>query len=150
MKSNIGFNDRLLRLLAGVALLAFAWWQSSWIALLVALFIFYEVLAGWCAFYQLIGKNTCPLPEAKNAKTHPINQMNFALAGGILWGTSLLVLTLISMYTGYATKWLDLIANAYPGYDVSFKGSIVGMVYAFFDAFIGLYLFTWIYNRLSR
>lgn len=67
MKSNIGLPDRLWRLLAGIALLAFAWWQSSWIALLAALFVFYEVLAGWCVLYQILGKNTCPISHSKSS-----------------------------------------------------------------------------------
>lgn len=61
MKKNIGTKDRIFRLILGCLLLAFAWWQSSWIALVFALFTFYEVLAGWCIFYQLIGKNSCPI-----------------------------------------------------------------------------------------
>lgn len=61
MKKNIGTLDRLLRLGIGILLLIFAWWQASWIALAFALFTFYEALIGWCAFYQLIGKNTCPI-----------------------------------------------------------------------------------------
>jgi Protein of unknown function (DUF2892) len=61
MKKNIGTSDRLVRLALGMALLLFAWWQSSWIALGVALFTFYEALAGWCILYQLLGKSSCPL-----------------------------------------------------------------------------------------
>jgi Protein of unknown function (DUF2892) len=58
-KRNINTTDRLLRLIFGLLLLAYAWWQYSWIALALALFSFYEALVGWCAFYQLIGKNSC-------------------------------------------------------------------------------------------
>jgi len=61
VKKNIGINDRILRLTFGLILLAFAWWQSSWIALAFAIFSFYEALASWCAFYQLIGKNSCTI-----------------------------------------------------------------------------------------
>lgn len=66
MKKNIGLRDRLLRLAIGILLLAFAWWQSSWIALGFALFTFYEALAGWCIYYQIIGKNTCPIDTKKD------------------------------------------------------------------------------------
>ena len=61
MKKNIGINDRILRLFFGIGLLALAWWQSSWILLAFSIFCFYEALASWCAFYQLIGKNSCPI-----------------------------------------------------------------------------------------
>lgn len=65
MKKNIGLWDRLFRLSIGIVLLAFAWWQSSWIAFGIALFTFYEALAGWCIVYQIIGKNTCPIDRKK-------------------------------------------------------------------------------------
>lgn len=63
MKKNIGTSDRLLRLTLAVLILLFSWWQASWIALLVSLFVFYEALAGWCALYQILGKNSCPIDK---------------------------------------------------------------------------------------
>lgn len=65
MKQNIGTFDRLIRFAIGIILLIVAWWQASWIALALALFTFYEALAGWCLFYQLIGKNSCPIDRNK-------------------------------------------------------------------------------------
>jgi hypothetical protein len=65
MEKNIGTVDRLMRLFIGILLLAFAWWQSSWIALALALFTFYEAFASWCLFYQILGKNTCPMNRRK-------------------------------------------------------------------------------------
>jgi hypothetical protein len=65
MQKNIGKTDRLIRLALGFLLLAYAWWQTSWIALGLALFTFYEALSSWCLFYQLIGKNTCPIDREK-------------------------------------------------------------------------------------
>jgi len=65
MKQNIGTADRIFRLSLGILLLVYAWWQGSWIALALALFTFYEALAGWCLFYQLIGKNSCPINRDK-------------------------------------------------------------------------------------
>jgi hypothetical protein len=61
MKKNIGIQDRIIRFVIGLLLLAIAWWQMSWIALALALFTFYEALASWCIFYQLIGKSSCPI-----------------------------------------------------------------------------------------
>jgi hypothetical protein len=63
MKMNIGTADRVVRLVLALIFLAVAWWQNSWIILFVSLFILYEAMAGWCAFYQLIGKNTCPIDK---------------------------------------------------------------------------------------
>jgi hypothetical protein len=63
MKSNIGKVDRLIRLALAVLLLIYAYWQGSWIAFGFSIFTFYESWAGWCAFYQLIGRNSCPLSK---------------------------------------------------------------------------------------
>jgi len=65
MNRNIGKTDRLMRLILAILLLAYGYLQGSWIALGFSLFTFYEVWAGWCAFYQLIGKNSCPLARNK-------------------------------------------------------------------------------------
>ncbi|MEY3786595.1 MAG: hypothetical protein RLZ75_802 [Pseudomonadota bacterium] len=63
MNPNIGKTDRLMRLILAMLLLAYAYWQGSWIALACSLFTFYEAWAGWCAFYQLMGKSSCPLSK---------------------------------------------------------------------------------------
>jgi hypothetical protein len=59
-QKNIDYQGRLLRLAIGIALLAFAYWQSSWIAFILALFTFFEAFMSWCIVYQLLGKNSCP------------------------------------------------------------------------------------------
>lgn len=63
MKKNIGTTDRVVRLVLALILLAIAWWLHSWIVLFLSLFTLYEAVAGWCAFYQLIGKDTCPITK---------------------------------------------------------------------------------------
>ena len=74
----------------------------------------------------------------------------FGLAGGILWGSCMLIMTWISAGTGYAQGILQAISGIYPGYSVSAVGGIAGGFDGFLDAFIGLYLFAWLYNRLAR
>lgn len=65
MQKNIGKSDRILRFVIGLVLLVAAWWASSWILLAIALFTFYEAAASWCVFYQLIGRNSCPINRDK-------------------------------------------------------------------------------------
>ena len=48
-----------------LALLIYAYFQVSWIALGFALFIFFEVLMSWCLFFQILGKNSCPIKKKK-------------------------------------------------------------------------------------
>jgi hypothetical protein len=59
-RKNIGLAGRFARAAAGCALLFYAWWGSSWIALIFALFTFFEAWMSWCVVYQLMGKNSCP------------------------------------------------------------------------------------------
>jgi hypothetical protein len=61
MTRNIGTKDRLIRLAIALLLLVLAWAESSWIALFFGLFTLFEVFSSWCIFYQLIGKNSCPI-----------------------------------------------------------------------------------------
>jgi uncharacterized membrane protein YiaA len=66
IKSNIGTPDRLFRLIIGVALLSYGIWNVSYLALAGSAFVFFEVFFSWCAFYALIGKNSCPIkPQNK-------------------------------------------------------------------------------------
>ena len=79
-----------------------------------------------------------------------LNAKNFGLAGGIIWGASMLVLTWISMGTGYASQFLNFVGTIYPGYSISMAGSFIGLIYGFIDAFIGLFLLIWLYNWLEK
>jgi hypothetical protein len=60
MQKNLDLKGRLIRAFLGILLLTFAWWASSVIALLAALFTFYEAAASWCVVYQILGINHCP------------------------------------------------------------------------------------------
>jgi hypothetical protein len=42
------------------------------------------------------------------------------------------------------------IGRFYIGYNVIPPGSVIGMVWGFFDAFIGGAIFAWLYNLLSK
>jgi len=59
---NIGTPDRILRLVIASLLFIYAYVYGSWLSTAIGLFVLYEALAGWCALYQLIGKNSCPIP----------------------------------------------------------------------------------------
>ncbi len=73
----------------------------------------------------------------------------FALTSGIVWGATLFLTTLVSMRTRYARAFLNGVASIYPGYTVSLRGSVVGLVYGFLDAFFGVYIIAWVYSKLK-
>lgn len=78
------------------------------------------------------------------------NSKSLGLAGGILWGISMLVLTLLAVKTGYALGFMNLMTEVYPGYSVSATGSLIGLIYGFVDGFIGGYVFASLYNWLNK
>jgi hypothetical protein len=43
-----------------------------------------------------------------------------------------------------------MIGKLYRGYTISPTGSVIGLVWAFFDGLAGGAVFAWIYNRLAR
>jgi len=79
-----------------------------------------------------------------------LNLKAFAMAGGILWGASIFVLTWLAIL-GYGNiDAASIVKSYYVGYSVSPLGSVIGGVYGFFDAGIACLLFAIIYNKLAK
>ena len=78
-----------------------------------------------------------------------LNIKAFALSCGILWGLGLFLLTWWFIAFNGATGEPTLIGRLYRGYTISPIGSVVGLIYAFFDALIGGAIFAWLYNRIA-
>jgi hypothetical protein len=77
-----------------------------------------------------------------------LNIKALALTCGILWGLSVFLITLISLWHGHGGH-LGLLSLIYVGYTVSYAGSVIGLVYGFVDGLISGALFAWLYNRLA-
>ncbi len=78
-----------------------------------------------------------------------LNIKAFALTCGILWGLGLFFLTWWFIAFDGSTGQPTLIGKIYRGYTVSPIGSVIGLVYAFFDALIGGAIFAWLYNKIA-
>lgn len=78
-----------------------------------------------------------------------LNVKAFALTCGIFWGLCLFFLTWWLIAFDGATRELTFIGRLYRGYTISPIGSVVGLVYAFFDGLIGGALFGWLYNKAA-
>ncbi|MCB1112927.1 MAG: bacteriophage holin [Chlamydiales bacterium] len=76
-------------------------------------------------------------------------EKRLGLAGGILWGVMMFIMTFANIFFGYGTTFLNLMADVYPGYSVSYIGSLIGLGYGFLDGFIGLYILAWLYNKIN-
>lgn len=74
----------------------------------------------------------------------------YALTGGIAWGMCMFITTLLAVYTGYGKAFLEVIKSMYPGYSLTIRGSITGLLYGFLDVFIGVYIVTWLYKKIHK
>ena len=67
-QKNIGTADRVIRIIIGVAILMYIIMGNHTLLTTVVLgvlaaFCFYQALTSWCLWYQIIGKNTCPISD---------------------------------------------------------------------------------------
>ena len=78
-----------------------------------------------------------------------LNVKAFALMCGLMWGVGLFALTWwLIMFDG-VTHEVTMIGRLYRGYNVSPLGSVIGLVWGFFDAAIGGAIAAWLYNVLA-
>jgi len=75
-----------------------------------------------------------------------LNVKAFALACALIWGLGLFLLTWWIIVFDGATGEITLIGRLYRGYSISPVGSIIGLVWASIDGFIGGAVFAWLYN----
>jgi hypothetical protein len=78
-----------------------------------------------------------------------LNVKAFALTSGIVWGLGLFFLTWWVMALDGATGEPTLIGQVYRGYNISPMGSIVGLIWAFIDGWVGGAIFAWLYNIIA-
>lgn len=78
-----------------------------------------------------------------------LNAKKFGLAGGILWGASLLLLAVAGMF-GFKSGFVALFSSEYIGFEASAAGALIGFVWGFVDGFIGCFIFAWLYNCLLK
>lgn len=63
MKSNVGGIDKILRIVAGVVLLALAIMGIGAPWTFIGIVPLATGLLGWCPAYTLLGMNTCPMKK---------------------------------------------------------------------------------------
>lgn len=73
----------------------------------------------------------------------------FALTCGLIWGFGLFTITWwIISFDGISAD-PTLIGKIYRGYTISPMGSVIGLIWGFFDGLIGGAIFAWLYNLLT-
>ena len=78
-----------------------------------------------------------------------LNVKAFALTSGLLWGFGLFSLTWWIMLFDGQTRERTWLGRLYRGYDVSPRGSLIGLIWGFGDALAGGAAFAWLYNALA-
>jgi len=79
-----------------------------------------------------------------------LNPKVFGLAFGILWGGSVLIMGLAALVSAWAQPFVDVLSVLYVGYSASIAGILIGALWGFIDAFIGGWVFAWLYNKLLK
>ena len=80
--------------------------------------------------------------------SHKINPKALGLSFGIIWAACLLLCTIVSIFTGYASGALLMIGTFYLGFKLTWTGAIIGAIWGFVDGFVGGWLIAWLYNKL--
>lgn len=79
-----------------------------------------------------------------------LNVKAFGLAFGLVWGVGLFLLTWWIIAFEGTTGEVTMIGRLYRGYSITPIGSVIGLVWAFFDGLIGGLIFAWLYNLLAE
>lgn len=72
----------------------------------------------------------------------------FALSCALVWGLGLFLATWWIIGFDGASTDPTLLGKLYRGYSVTPAGSVIGLVWGFFDALLGGAIFAWLYNLL--
>ncbi len=78
-----------------------------------------------------------------------LNVLALGLAFGLIWGLGLFLLTWWIILFDGQTGETTIIGQVYRGYTISAVGSVIGLIWAFFDGLIGGVIFASVYNLLA-
>ena len=78
-----------------------------------------------------------------------LNKKALGLTSGIIWGLTVLVMTLWVVWRGGGNT-LALLQQFYFGYSISYLGAIIGLIYGFVNGFICGSIFAWLYNSFVK
>ena len=73
-----------------------------------------------------------------------------AITLGLIWAVTLFGMTWWVIAFDGATGEPTLIGRLYRGYTISPRGSVIGLIWALPDGFIGGALIAWLYNFFAR
>jgi hypothetical protein len=62
MKKNVGSIDRILRIIIGLALIAWGVIEKNWLGA-IGIVPLVTALMGWCPLYSILGVKTCTMKD---------------------------------------------------------------------------------------
>ena len=75
-------------------------------------------------------------------------QYRLIVTVGLIRNLGVLLMSMTALASeSYLHNMVDFIASVYLGYSLSFGGIITGMIWGFFDAAFGGFVFAWLYNK---
>jgi hypothetical protein len=79
-----------------------------------------------------------------------VNAVTMALTLGFLGGLAIFVLTILLVLKGgeRVGPHLALLGQFFPGYRVTYLGSVIGFAYGFVSGFAGGFIIGWFYNYI--
>ena len=84
------------------------------------------------------------------AKEIKLDKNLWAITGAIWWGIPILLLGLLGTFFSYGLPMITVLSSVYLGYAPTIKGSLIGTLWAMVDMYIGVWLFIWCYERVSK
>ncbi len=76
--------------------------------------------------------------------------IRLALALGIVWGAAMFLMAVVASYTTtYAHEMVRVFASIYWGYEASWAGALLGLLWGFVDAFVGTLIVAAVYRALG-
>lgn len=72
LKKNEGTVDRIIRVVAGLVLIALGMQYAAWLWV-IGLVVLGTGLVGWCGIYQVLGISTCPVKSTEVKNQTPTN-----------------------------------------------------------------------------
>ncbi len=88
----------------------------------------------------------------KSGNYAKLSVWGLGLALGIVWGVGIFLTGLITMWCGgdWGKDFVGGMGSIYIGFKSTWGGSFLGLVWGFFDAFIGGVIIAWLYNCFAR
>jgi len=79
-----------------------------------------------------------------------LSPLAMGLSIGIIWSLSFVSFCILNIYFGYGAGVISALSALYIGFDLTPVGVLIGMVWAFLDAFLGGLILAFIYNLFVR